>query len=86
MGWAVDESLKELARILGELYRRYSEVKKTVVEPISKPIEESLRDVLTDVVYRQLTDLGKARELSRDVDPKLLYEEILRRHVGRIQQ
>jgi|GEM_PF-5633239 len=82
----MEESLKELARILGELYRRYSEVKKTVLEPISKPIEESLRYVLTDIIYRQLTDLGEARELPRDVDPKALYEEILRRHVGRIQQ
>jgi len=82
----VGESLKELARILGELYRGYSEVKKTVIEPILTPIEESLRDVLTDAVYRQLTDLGEARGLSGDVDPKLLYEEILRRHVGRIRQ
>jgi hypothetical protein len=80
------DDLQELAKLLGEAYRGYKELKKAVLEPVSKPVEEYLREVLGEIIYRQLTDLGQAKELSRDVDLKALYEEILRRHVGRIQQ
>jgi hypothetical protein len=80
------DDLQELAKLLGEAYRGYKELKRAVLEPVSKPVEEYLREVLGEIIYRQLTDLGQAKELSRDVDLKALYEEILRRHVGRIQQ
>ncbi|CCC80714.1 hypothetical protein [Thermoproteus tenax] len=81
-----DKALEELGRSLGQLLRSYLEIKEALLKPITEPIERELKEALGEVLYRWLTDLGQARELRRDVDVKTLYQEILRRHVGDLQQ
>jgi len=47
-----------LFKLLGELAREYNELKRQ----ITQPVEEALREVVGEVLYRSLTQLPQARE------------------------
>lgn len=57
--------MEELIKALSELVKAYREVKSSV----EKPVVDALKEVVGQVLYRELTDLGSAKEFAPvDVD------------------
>lgn len=76
---------KEIGKALGilkkDLLGPVEEILKPAQELFSiftKPLEDALRDIIGEVVYRQLTTFGEAHELDSNVDPAKLLETIKR--------
>lgn len=56
---------REAIKALIEILNAYKELRSAITAPIDealKPLKETLRDAISDALYRQLTDLGIGRE------------------------
>jgi len=47
-----------LFKLLGELAREYNKLKRQIIQPV----EEALREVIEEVLYKSLTQLPQAKE------------------------
>ncbi|MEL9990626.1 MAG: hypothetical protein QXP98_00220 [Thermoproteus sp.] len=52
--------MEDLIKIIAELVKAYREVKST----LEKPLVDALKDVVSQALYSQLTDLGVAKEFA----------------------